>query len=153
MFPTGRMGMGTETQPNVPVPVPELDDEEAINEKIRTVMSELRLRRAISNEQAANLEREIPRPGSFYRHYRTESSLPETAKPFYEAAAKVAGLSVRTLVKVVFQTELRIERWQEDRRRMEYHGEDVGFVGRDESMDEMEEDMEEEQAFSEPEGI
>ncbi|KAL2001956.1 hypothetical protein VTN02DRAFT_934 [Thermoascus thermophilus] len=149
MFPTGRMGTGTETQPNVPVSVPEPDDEEAINEKIRTVMSELRPRRAVSTEQAANLEKEIPRPGSFYRHYRTESSLPETARPFYEAAAKVAGLSVRTLVRVVFQTELRIERWQEDRRRMEYHGEDVGFVGGDESMDEMDED----QAFSEPEGI
>lgn len=146
MFPTGRMG--TEPQPNVPVP--DIDDEEAINAKLRTVMSEIRPRKAISNEEAAKLESEIARPGSFYQHYRTEDNLPETARPFYEAAAKIAGLSLRTLVRVVFQTELRIERWQEDMRRMEYHGEYVEFVDGVESMDEMEEDMEE-QALSDPE--
>jgi len=140
--------MGTEPQPNVPVP--DIDDEEAINAKLRTVMSEIRPRKAISNEEAAKLESEIARPGSFYQHYRTEDNLPEIARPFYEAAAKIAGLSLRTLVRVVFQTELRIERWQEDMRRMEYHGEYVEFVGGVESMDEMEEDMEE-QALSDPE--
>jgi len=71
----------------------------------------------------ADPESEVPRPGSFYPRYRLDTDLPETVRPFYETAAKVVGISLSTLVKTVFQTEIMMGHWQEDRRRMEYYGE------------------------------
>ena len=81
----------------------------------------------------AEPESEIPRPGSFYPRYRLDTDLPEMVKPFYETAAKVVGIPLPTLVKTVFQTEVRMGHWQEDRRRMAYYGEVVNmeFLGTD----------------------
>lgn len=138
MFPTGRTGMETHPQAG---PQLEGDYDEAIASKLQSVMGQLKPRRAISEEDASNLESDVPRPGSSYQRYRRESDLPETAKTFYEAAAKVAGISLPMLVRAVFQTELKLERWQEDRRRMEYHEliPEMEFA-RDTSVDEMQVD-------------
>lgn len=86
-------------------------------------------------------ESDVPRPGSFYPRYRLDTDLPEMARPFYETAAKVVGISLSTLVRAVFQTEVRMGHWQEDRRRMEYHGEaiDMEYAG-DEYVDGVEEE-------------
>jgi len=88
----------------------------------------------------ADPESEVPRPGSFYPRYRLDTDLPETVRPFYETAAKVVGIPLSTLVKTVFQTEVRMGHWQEDRRRMEYYGEvmDMEFPG-DADVDDIEE--------------
>jgi RNA polymerase I-specific transcription initiation factor RRN7 len=84
----------------------------------------------------------IPRPGSSYRFYRSESELPDAARAFYDAAARLSGISLHTLVRAVFQTELRLQDWQEDKRRAEYHGEHVEDSERAEESSADEMDME-----------
>lgn len=66
---------------------------------------------------------EVARPGSSYARYRVEADLPEKARQFYETAANVVGISLSTLVKAVFQAEVKMGKWQEDQRRLEYYGE------------------------------
>ncbi|KKK17398.1 hypothetical protein AOCH_003598 [Aspergillus ochraceoroseus] len=63
------------------------------------------------------------RPGSFYTRYRQESDLPDTARSFYETAAKVAGISLSILVRCVSQAEIQINKWLEDRRRAKHFAE------------------------------
>ncbi|KAI9865822.1 MAG: Pol I core factor CF [Vezdaea acicularis] len=64
------------------------------------------------------------RPGTSYRTYRTETELPDKAKPLFAAAAELVGVHVRTLVKAVYQAELRLRAWKEweGRRREEEEG-------------------------------
>lgn len=87
-----------------------------------------------------NTDSDVPRPGSQYKRYRWESDLPEMARPFYETVAKVAGISLHTLVRAVFETEMKISRWQEDRRRREVHGEPLD-MGMSDGESEGDEDM------------
>jgi RNA polymerase I-specific transcription initiation factor RRN7 len=140
MFPTGRTGVEGPADARVEI------DEEDIDSKLRSVISQLRPTRVVPPEE--NLEDEsILRPGSSYQFYRTESSLPETARIFYETAARLSGLSLQSLIRAVFQTELKVQQWQEDQRRAEYHGqyvdegvpmEEDGMHGGDASADDME---------------
>lgn len=53
----------------------------------------------------------VNRPGELYKRYRTVEELPSTAKAFYELAASNAGISLKMLVKGVFQLELKVESW------------------------------------------
>ncbi|OAX83010.1 hypothetical protein ACJ72_02641 [Emergomyces africanus] len=98
---------------------------------LHNVLGELRIRRAISAvspsntgtaEQQQQLQEEetqsksttinavnVPRPGSFYKRYRSEDQLNERARAFYEAAARVIGVSLRTVVTGVYQTESRMK--------------------------------------------
>lgn len=85
---------------------------------LETVTSQLRPTKVIPETNS-----EVARPGSSYARYRVESDLPEKARRFYETAAKVVGISLSTLVKAVLQAEVKMDKWQEDRRRLEYYGE------------------------------
>lgn len=120
MFPTGR------TEVEGPADRPERVNigEEDIDSKLRTVISQLRPMKIAPREDVSDDEQDdsIPRPGSSYQFYRSESSLPETARVFYETAAKLSGLSLHSLIRAVFQTELKVQQWQENQRRAEYHG-------------------------------
>lgn len=114
LFPTGPTGVETQ-----PVPPPsEAEDEESLNSMLETVTHQLKSIKVVTNPES-----QVPRPGSSYTRWRLDTDLPEKARPFYETAAKVVGISLSTLVRAVSQTELRLAQWQEDRRRMEYHGE------------------------------
>lgn len=115
LFPIGRTGV--QTEPSLPSPEAE---EEAITKLLHAVMSQLIPRRPNPDSDS-----DIPRPGCEYRRYRTESELPDTARLFYRTVAEVAGISLDTLVRAVFQTELRIGQWQDDRRRRELYGDSV----------------------------
>lgn len=111
MFPLGRTGVEDQTTRS------EMDEDLPIDSMLQTVMGQLRPRRAIPKEND-----DVPRPGSSYRRYRRESDLPEPAKHFYEAAAKAAGLSLPMLIRAVFHTELRLEHWQGNQRKLGHHG-------------------------------
>lgn len=52
------------------------------------------------------------RPAQNYRYYRREGDLPETARRFYEEAAKLAGLSMHMLITAIFLTEKKIDKWR-----------------------------------------
>ena len=57
------------------------------------------------------------RPGMNYSHYRTPAEIPKLARPFYEAAAGAAGLSVHELAAAVFRTENKLEAWIAEKRK------------------------------------
>lgn len=60
------------------------------------------------------------RPGHWYHRYRWESSLPDTARAFYELAAQLAGISLPMLIRAVSLAEFRIAKWHENQRRAEF---------------------------------
>lgn len=96
----------------------EEEEESALNDLVRSVTGDISSRKVIRR----STNEDLPRPGAMYARYRMEADLPETAKVFYETVAKVAGLSLKSLIRSVSQAESKIIRWLEDRRRMKYHG-------------------------------
>ncbi|PGH03775.1 ubiquitin-60S ribosomal protein L40 [Polytolypa hystricis UAMH7299] len=107
MFPTSRTPVNIETAPSVG-DVGD-DDDEAVSRKLQTVLSSLNVAgRVIRKDEAARLEQPVPRPGSSYRRYRSESKMTKNARTFYAAAAKVVGISLQTLIMAVWQTEHKI---------------------------------------------
>ncbi|PYH64700.1 TFIIB-type zinc finger domain-containing protein [Aspergillus vadensis CBS 113365] len=113
LFPTGPSAGESQTT----ALTPDVTDEEALDELIKASTSQLRSRQVIADNDL-----ETPRPGCSYTRYRTESDLPDTARSFYETAAKVAGVSLSTLIRAVSQAENKINRWLEEKRRVEYFG-------------------------------
>lgn len=114
MFPTARV----DTDDVIPLPPPgDDDDSPAITEKLHKVLSKLRMRRVITDADASALSKAIARPGSAYPRYRNKTQLPESAKVFYEATAKVIGVSLETMVSAVYQTENRIMHPERNRSR------------------------------------
>ncbi|KAF3482967.1 uncharacterized protein GIQ15_02291 [Arthroderma uncinatum] len=99
MFPTSRVSNGEDNSQA------KQSDEEAVIEKLRTVLSNLRVRRIITEEEAGRLMKPVPRPGSDYLRFRYVNQLPDNAKIFYDTAAKTIGVSMETLVLAVYQTE------------------------------------------------
>ncbi|PYH41405.1 TFIIB-type zinc finger domain-containing protein [Aspergillus saccharolyticus JOP 1030-1] len=99
---------------------------------LRTSTSQLKLTKVIAGESI-----DTPRPGSAYARYRTEADLPDTARPFFETTAKVAGVSLSTLVRAVSQAEHRLTRWLEGQRRVETMGDalDTDFSTEDSELD------------------
>jgi RNA polymerase I-specific transcription initiation factor RRN7 len=100
------------------------DYHEAILQKLQTVLSKLKVSRAVPDEDSMHLGKPVPRPGSFYQRYQSESQLSERARLFFEAAAQLVGLSLRTLVVVVSQTEHKLQLWEEGIRRGKSQGKD-----------------------------
>ncbi|OJD20665.1 ubiquitin-60S ribosomal protein L40 [Blastomyces percursus] len=105
----------------------EIEGDGLLTTKLHNVLGELRIRRAISpantsvsttttnggeqqgtKTQASVKAVNVPRPGSFYQRYRFEDQLNERARAFYEAAARVIGVSLRMVVTGVYQTETRL---------------------------------------------
>ncbi|KAL5359701.1 RNA polymerase I-specific transcription initiation factor Rrn7 [Aspergillus floccosus] len=115
MFPISSNASDTQLNPR---PATAADDDAAtLDAMVQTATSDLRPRSIIPESDA-----DVPRPGSSYARYRMDSDLPETARPFYETVAKVAGVSLATLVRSVSQAENRIIRWLDEQRRIEYFG-------------------------------
>lgn len=110
MFPAGRTG--NETASIETSGQDEEDEDEATTKKLRSVLSKLKSRRAISDENAAQTENPVSRPGTSYKSYRSEADLPETARAFYESAANLAGVSLPTLIRVVKLTENNIKTFE-----------------------------------------
>ncbi|GAD92747.1 RNA polymerase I specific transcription initiation factor Rrn7 [Paecilomyces variotii No. 5] len=93
MFAAGRTGIEVEPQPSSTTEV-----QNALDEKLDTVMAALKPRKLLSEEEIEGREDDILRPGEFYQRYRSESDLPETARAFYEAASNfVKTLTGKTI--------------------------------------------------------
>ena len=107
MFPTGR--------PDGSLPVglnPEQEakaDQVALNHKLKTVQSSLKLRVIVSEGNEEISEKPVKRIGSFYKRYRNIENLSPQAKAFYEATASSIGISLSSLVLAVFQVERKLE--------------------------------------------
>ncbi|KAL4929450.1 TFIIB-type zinc finger domain-containing protein [Aspergillus undulatus] len=110
------------------------DEEEAIDWMLSMAPRYLRTRAAISDDNP-----DIPRPGSSYARYRQESDLPDSARGFYETAAKVTGVSLATLVRCVSQAEIRLNEWLGEQRRIKHFAERSIDAGDSEDMEELSE--------------
>jgi RNA polymerase I-specific transcription initiation factor RRN7 len=108
MFPAGRTGK--EPVAGEIHHQDEEDEDEAITKKLRSVLNKLKPRRVIPEGNSTQFENQIPRPGTGYKSYRSEDDLPDTARTFYDAVARLAGLSLSTLVRVVALTENKIRK-------------------------------------------
>ncbi|KAJ8108824.1 hypothetical protein OPT61_g7901 [Boeremia exigua] len=83
---------------------------------IRAVHSSMQPRSAIADDEVGP---GVVRPGQSYQPYKKESDLPAHARMFYEAVAKLAGLSMDMLMMAVFYTEARIEKWRRRQKDMD----------------------------------
>ena len=118
MFPTGRLDGSTPFTNENPEELVEAGA--AIDEKLHAVQGSLKMRGVVSSDTEAATEGPIRRIGSFYKHYRSEDDLPPAGRAFYEAVARLAGVTVTTLVKVVFQTERKLHVWREQKVKKEW---------------------------------
>lgn len=89
--------------------MPEKDDFATV----KAVHSTMQARSAIPDDEVGM---GVLRPGQAYQVYKREQDLPEAAKVFYEAVAKLAGLSMDMTMQAVFSTEARIERCRRKQR-------------------------------------
>lgn len=86
----------------------EVDDNKALSTKLHEVLRDLQVRRVVTDEEASNLMQPVPRPGSNYPRYRHFDQLPQNARVFHETVARMVGISLKTLVKVVYRAEYKI---------------------------------------------
>ncbi|KAK7566843.1 hypothetical protein IWX91DRAFT_267067 [Phyllosticta citricarpa] len=115
MFPTGQpAGMGREPPPSGP---DEKSMADAQDERIRAVQGAMKPCDAVP--AAAEDADRVWRPGSLYKRYRQADELEGTARIFYEAVARQAGMSLISLVKAVFVVERKLERWVVGERKRE----------------------------------
>lgn len=108
----------------------EAKEEEPISMRLKAIHSNLKVRNAISDNQTEDLKTEVLRPGETYHLCRwtaedigsdgPTSRVSKTERTFFEAAAEVSGMSLRDLILAVKQTERRIARWLDDKRREDY---------------------------------
>ncbi|MCJ1479159.1 Pol I core factor CF [Lambiella insularis] len=109
MFPTGRAET-TRLDHHIDKDAEARTDYDILVEKLTTVQKGLKVRSVVSEAQEGKQREPVSRVGSSYEHYRHVSDLPSQARAFYEAAAKVAIISLSTLVAAVYKTELRLRR-------------------------------------------
>ncbi|KAJ5367648.1 hypothetical protein N7541_001589 [Penicillium brevicompactum] len=82
---------------------------------LHEVMQDIKPRRVIPEESDDH-----KRPGEVYRRYRWESQLNGAARTFYEIAATLAAVPLKTLVRAVTLTEYKIARNDEKRQHREF---------------------------------
>lgn len=82
---------------------------------LHEVMDNVKPRRVIPEDND-----EPKRPGEVYRRYRWESQLSGAARTFYEIAANLAAVPLKTFVRAVTLTEYRIARNDEKRQHREF---------------------------------
>lgn len=119
MFPIQRAG---ESQPkptidpefSTPATPPDTTKEK-IDALLHTVMQDIKARRVIPEDVD-----EPKRPGEIYRRYRWESQLSGAARNFYEIAARLAAVPLKTLVRAVTLTEFQIAKDEEKRQHREF---------------------------------
>lgn len=86
-----------------------------LDEKLRNVQHQLKLRPAISKEREGKSKEPLRRLGNFYKRYRKIEDLPRQAKTFHEAAASLVGVSLATLFMAVLQMERKLQIWRAKR--------------------------------------
>ena len=87
---------------------------DSVEETIRRVQSILRPREVVERSKDSEA---LHRPGSLYRRFRKVEELDGHAEIFFARAAKLAGLSLETMVQAIFLIEKRLERFEEGLRK------------------------------------
>lgn len=106
-FPVGSRSTPLETAP---------DFSELKKEKVRSVQASLRPTPVILAEEAKYMERRVVRPGEEYQCHKNVQNLEGYARMFYEAMAKVSGLTVQHIVRAVVFAERRLTKLKPTRK-------------------------------------
>ena len=119
MFPTGRID-GSDPTPYSHDRMA-VEEEEAIDKKLNTMMSKLRLRDIISDDAEGSMEisEDSTRIGSFYKRFRKVEDLTPHARAFHEAVAQAIGVRMETLILAVGQVERKLVKWKEAKVKAE----------------------------------
>ncbi|CAP93511.1 Pc16g08410 [Penicillium rubens Wisconsin 54-1255] len=107
-------------------PAPPDTTQQKLDILLQTVMQALRTRRVIPEDE----EDDHRRPGEWYHRYRWESHLSGPARTFYELAAQLAAVPLKTLVRAVTVVEFKIAQQDEERQNREYFA-SLGTEGMD----------------------
>ncbi|KAK5018472.1 hypothetical protein LTR16_002013 [Cryomyces antarcticus] len=110
------------TASNDPQPpeIPLIGESGTITAKLRrlkSVQGSLVPKMVVTEEEAIGQESVVKRPGNQYKRYRKVEDMPQSARIFFESAADIAGLSVKSLVRAVDITELRLRKWSNEERK------------------------------------
>ena len=98
----------------------DLAREKAKMRRVKRVMESMVPRYAVpENEEEDDGEEQVLRPGMGYRRYRSKEELAGHAKEFYEAVAKFVGFDLDMLIRAVFLTELKLEKWMVEEKKNE----------------------------------
>lgn len=113
MFPIGRID-GSDPTPYSHDRMA-VQEEEAVDKKLNTVMCKLRLRNVISDdpEGSMGISEDSTLIGSFYKRYRKVEDLTPHAKVFHEVVAQAIGIGLETLILAVGQMERRLVKWKD----------------------------------------
>lgn len=120
MFPTKR--------PRDPAyPIPSLPSDggetttagEAVLNQVQQAQRAMEARPVVLDSDIDGHSENVRRPGSYYKRYRVVEDLPSDGRPFFEAAASAVGLSLRSVVDAVYQTESKLEAWKLARRKLD----------------------------------
>ncbi|CEJ80311.1 hypothetical protein VHEMI00501 [[Torrubiella] hemipterigena] len=91
-------------------PAPEVTDE-LLDKTLKKV---LKAAVQISHQDDDTLEESIDTRTGYYTSFKDTSSMPATAKAFYQAAAHQSGLTLEALTRAVYMMERAIYVWQRD---------------------------------------
>lgn len=120
MFPTD--GPGEPIDPTSPLPSEDKQarrDSEATLDKVKQVQRLMKATTVLLDSDVDGHAEHVRRPGSYYKRYRVIEDIPSVARTFFEAAARVVGLSLRSIVDAVYQTESKLEAWKLTRRKLD----------------------------------
>ena len=121
MFPTGRLD-GSE-----PILASSSAEEARVAQdahvrKLLAMQKSLKIREVVSEGREGKQTHPVRRIGSMYECYRYANHLSPHAKSFYEVAAKLAAVSLPTLVGAVYKLELQLQKWRREELSKEAKG-------------------------------
>lgn len=95
---------------------PSTSSSRTVTAKLQEMQQTLKARLVVPEDEEGGSGR-VNRMGSFYRRFRSEAELEGPIGRFYEEAAKLAGLGLRDLVRVVFSIERMMQKKEEKLRK------------------------------------
>lgn len=98
---------------------PPMTASEALPQTARILRNNWVIRGIISEEGGNDDKSPVARLGSYHKQYLHAGELPPHAKTFFEATARLAGLSVSTLVRAVYRLEIAIDQRRSQPSRMD----------------------------------
>lgn len=86
---------------------------QAQKRRLCAVVTGLKIPEVVSAEKALDYGH-VDRPGSMYKRYRKVEELTGVARSFYEEVAELTGVGLDVLVRAVYQTERKMEAWEQE---------------------------------------
>ena len=97
----------------------DLAREKAKMRRMKKVMEGMVPRNAVPDNEKGDEQEQVLRPGMGYSRYKSKQELAGHAKDFYEAAANFIGFDLDMLIRAVFLTELKLEKWMVEETKKE----------------------------------